>query len=359
MGVGNYTERDIREAARAFTGWNYDGLEFKVSADRHDDASKTVLGQTGAFDGVQVIDIILKQPVTAEFIASKLYRYFVRDELSAPLKTRLADALRQNNYQIAPFLEQLFLSRDFYSDESIATRIKSPVELVVSTYRKLGLTKVPGIPDFNEVSARLGQRLLSPPTVAGWTYGRAWITPSLLMERGNFALDLAFPEIAFIAYDRYAAVGTDEIRAVHERIRAGMDINTATKPAGRGGMTAEATAMSNLMVDRDEDFNTRYAAYRGWQMAIERVKPIERTLPRLELARMVAEANLTTPSAVVDYFERRFLSVALDAASRQKMADFLMRELGTSDIRAAKSFSEEALRQLLHVLLSRPEYQLG
>ena len=251
------------------------------------------------------------------------------------------------------------MSRDFYSDESIATRIKSPVELVVSTYRKLGLTKVPGIPDFNEVSARLGQRLLSPPTVAGWTYGRAWITPSLLMERGNFALDLAFPEIAFIAYDRYAAVGTDEIRAVHERIRAGMDINTATKPAGRGGMTAEATAMSNLMVDRDEDFNTRYAAYRGWQMAIERVKPIERTLPRLELARMVAEANLTTPSAVVDYFERRFLSVALDAASRQKMADFLMRELGTSDIRAAKSFSEEALRQLLHVLLSRPEYQLG
>ena len=359
MGVGNYTERDIREAARAFTGWNFVGLEFKVTADRHDDSAKTVLGQTGAFDGIQVIDIILKQPVTAEFIASKLYRYFVRDELSVATQRALADSLRHGNYQIAPFLEQNFLSRDFYSDESIATRIKSPVELLVSTYRKLGLASVPGIPDFNEVTARLGQRLLSPPTVPGWTYGRPWITPSLLMERGNSALDMVFPEVAFIAYDRYAAVGTEEVRAVHERIRAGIDINTATKPVGRGGATGEATAMSNLMVDRDEDFNTSYAVYRGWQMAIERVKPIERALPRLELTRMVEQAKLATPSAVVDYFERRFLSVPLDAASRSKMAAFLERELGTADVRAASSFAEEALRQLLHIMLSRPEYQLG
>ena len=124
------------------------------------------------------------------------------------------------------------------------------MELLVSTYRKLGLASVPGIPDFNEVTARLGQRLLSPPTVAGWTYARPWITPSLLMERGNSALDMVFPEVAFIAYDRYAAVGTEEVRAVHERIRAGIDINTATKPVGRGGATGEATAMSNLMVAR-------------------------------------------------------------------------------------------------------------
>ena len=94
-------------------------------------------------------------------------------------------------------------------------------------------------------------------------------------------------------------------------------------------------------------------------MAIERVKPIERALPRLELTRMVEQAKLATPSAVVDYFERRFLSVPLDAASRSKMAAFLERELGTADVRAASSFAEEALRQLLHIMLSRPEYQLG
>jgi len=98
---------------------------------------------------------------------------------------------------VSRFLELLFLSKDFYSPESRGQRIKPPVELVVSTYRKLGLKQVPGVPDFNVVTAALGQRLLHPPTVAGWSQGRSWITPSLLFERGNFVLDLVFPDISF------------------------------------------------------------------------------------------------------------------------------------------------------------------
>jgi uncharacterized protein (DUF1800 family) len=155
-GVGNYTEQDIREAARAFTGWHYASLKFVVNPNQHDGTAKTVLGRSGNFDGAQVIDILLAQPVTAEFMAAKLYRYFVREELSAPLQARLGELLRASKYEVAPFLEVLFNSRDFYSDASVATRIKPPVELVISTCRKMGLKEVPGIPDFNDLTESLG-----------------------------------------------------------------------------------------------------------------------------------------------------------------------------------------------------------
>ena len=359
MGVGNYSERDIREAARAFTGWNFEGTGFIINLARHDDADKSVLGRTGAFDGEAVIDIILQQPVTAEFIAAKLYRYFVREDISPELRTRLGTLLRDHGYRIAPFLETLLLSRDFHAPESVGTRIKGPVELAVSTYRKLGLREVPGVPDFNEVTAALGQKLLFPPTVAGWAQGRSWITPGLLLERGNFALDVLFPDITYIPEDRYPVTYTGaEIRAVHERVRMGMDLTTATRPTDKDGSPG-MMAMSNANADRDEDFNTRYASYRGWQMAIERVKPIARTMARLDLTAMVQAAGCSTPLDVVRHFEARFLAVALDDAARLELAAFLERELGTADLAAAASYAEDPLRLLLHLILSRPEYQLG
>ena len=358
MGVGNYSEHDIREAARAFTGWNFEGTTFKVNAAQHDDTEKEVLGHRGNFDGVEVIDVILDHPATPQYLAAKLYRFFAREDLDPALKTELGKRLKAGNYEIAPFLETILLSKDFYAPESTATRIKSPVDLVISTYHKLGLEQVPGVPDFNNVIGSLGQRLLYPPTVAGWAQGRSWITPGLLLERGNFALDVMFPDITFIPDDRYPVRGSGyEIRAVHERIRAGMDMTTATKPVDKDGGT-EMMSMSNN-TDRDEAFNTRYASYRGWQMAIERVKPIPRDTARLDLTGMVLEAKLTTPAQVVDYFAQRFLSVPLDPGTRDHMAAFLVQELGTADIPSATTWMEDPLRMLLHLILSRPEYQLG
>ena len=358
MGVGNYSEHDIREAARAFTGWYYSGLEFKFDAAKHDHGDKEFLGERGNFDGVQVIDRILAEAATSAYIATRLYRYFVREDVSPQLRSALAERLQAGNYDLAVFLETLFLSRDFYSPAAVATRIKSPVELVISTYHKLGLNSVPGAPDFNLLTESLGQRLMHPPTVAGWGYGRSWVTPSLLIERGNFALDVMFPDIDFIAADRYPVYPSgDEIRQVHERIRAGMDMTAATAPVAKDGGEA-MMAMSN-QVEHAEEFNTRYASYRGWQMAIERVKPILRDLPRIELTRMVTANELATPAAVVDYFAARFLSVPLDGTTRQKLIDNFTTELGTSDVLAAASYMEDPLRVLLHLLLSRPEYQLG
>jgi uncharacterized protein (DUF1800 family) len=352
MGVGNYTEQDIREAARAFTGWNYAGLKFVVNPNQHDSAAKTVLGRSGNFDGTQVIDILLAQPVTAEFMAAKLYRYFVREELSAPLQARLGELLRASKYEVAPFLEVLFSSRDFYSDASVATRIKPPVELVISTYRKMGLKEVPGIPDFNDLTESLGQKLLFPPNVAGWANGQSWITPGLLFARGNFVFDAVYPPIDFVPTDRVPNQ-LYQILSVADKLAAGQDVTNATKPEGKTG-----SAMS-MQADRDEDFNTRLASYHAWRKAIEKVKPIPRTTAQLDVSTMVRAAHCKTAQAAVDHLLLRFLSVPVPTDTRQRITALLEADLGTADLTQADSYMEDALRNALHVILSLPAYQLG
>jgi hypothetical protein len=353
MGVGHYTEKDIREAARAFTGWNYVDTKFVVNRDQHDDGEKTFLGKSGRFDGVDVIDIIMQQPATADYIAGKLYRFFVREELSPELQQQLGSVLRQNHYQIPPLLEKIFLSRDFYSQASVGTRIMGPVELAVATYKKLGLKNVPGVPDFNLVTGALGQQLFGAPTVAGWAQGQSWITPGLLLERGNFGRDVLFPDIGFLPPDRFTGGG--EVRRVAERIREGMDITTATMDDSKSGTRAE----SNMNADRDEEFNTRYGSFRGSQMAIERVKPIPRDTAQVNLSRMVLKANCKDTTAVVNYLIHRFMTVAPSDNVRARLVEFLNKELGTPDIGAAQTYMEYSLRLTLHLIMSQPEYQLS
>ena len=355
MGVGNYSETDIREAARAFTGWNYVDLDFVINEDLHDGDSKTFLGHAGDFDGIEIIDLIMAQPVTAEYIAGKLYRYFVRQELDAELAAELGDILRDADYEVAVLLETIFMSKDFYSTASVGSQIKSPVQLAISTYRKLGLEKVPGVPDFNRATGALSQSLFRPPTVAGWAGGRSWVTPGLLLERGNFARDVLFPDINFIPPDRRN--GSREIQSVSNRIRQGMDITAATQPSSLGD--GRIMAESNMLADRDEDFNTRYGSFRGWQMAIERVKPIPRHTARLNLSQMVMEQGLENTSEVVDYFIARFMRVPPGADSRAMLIRFLDTDLGTSDIDSAQTYMEDSLRLVLHLIMSQPEYQLG
>jgi hypothetical protein len=352
MGVGHYTETDIREAARAFTGWNYVDLKFVVNKDQHDNGEKTFLGHTGRLDGVDVIDIIMQQPATADYIAGKIYRYFVREDLSPELQKKLGAILRQNKYEIGPLLETIFLSRDFYSPASVGTQIKSPVQLAVSTYKKLGQNNIPGVPDFNLATSALGQQLFSPPTVAGWAGGQSWITPGLLLERGNLARDILFPDISFLPPDRYTGGG--EVRRVAERIRQGMDITTATMDDTKSGDRAE----SNKNADRDEEFNTRYGSFRGSQMAIQRVKPIPRDTAQINLSRMVLDQHLANSTQVVDYLIHRFMRVPPSDDARQKLITFLNKDLGTTDIAVAQTYMEDSLRLVLHLIMSQPEYQL-
>lgn len=359
MGIGHYAERDIREAARAFTGWNFQGTRFRFDADKHDDGLKTVFGTEARFDGVQMIDHILAQPATADYIAGRIYRFFVREELSLATERRLGAVLRDNRYELAPLLETIFLSRDFYSAPSVGTRIKGPVELLVSTYRKLGVASVPGLPDFNETTRALGQYLLHPPTVAGWAQGRAWITPGLLIERGNFVRDLMFPDFMAVSNDRYPLITVGaEVRSVHERISRGLDVTSATRPEA-SAMENNGMAPAERNVDREEDFNTRYGSYRGWQKAVEVIKPIPRTLARIDLSAMVLAGNARTTADAVELLARRFFSVPPDQAELTAWSAFLTQELGTERIERAQTYMEDGLRLVLHLMLSSPDYQLG
>ncbi len=349
MGVGNYSETDIREASRAFTGWTNDVLEFQFDAATHDDGDKTFLGRSGTLDGDDIIDIILDTPVTAEYIAAKLYRNFVREDLDDATRTDLAETFRESGYEVRPLLRRIFLSRDFYSPASYATQIKSPVHLVVSTYRKLGLTELPTIPDFGRLTAGLGQTLFNPPNVAGWAGGRTWITPALLLERGNLFRGVLLPDTdGFWAPDRalpgiYAQVG--------RRIDQGMNITAATQ---------EGDSESSQMADRDEDYNTRYGGYMGYVMAYDRLHLIPRRTADLDLAGMLQAAGATTVESAVDHFAHRFLRVPLAPAARAVLVDRLQEDLGSDRLPAAPGPQEElALRSLLYLVLSAPEYQLA
>jgi len=341
MGVGHYTERDVREAARAFTGWTNDVLDFRFDRAEHDFGDKTFLGRTGALDGTDIIDTILQQDATGEFVAAKIYRYFVRDDIAPAVKSEFGRSFKASGYQIKPLLKRIFLSKDFYSERSVSTQIKSPVVLVISTYKKIGLRELPTIPDFGRLTSALGQTLLDPPNVAGWAGGRTWITPATLMQRGNLFRDVLFADAKnFRAGDRmmpatYARVG--------DNLAKGMNVTEATKE-GTGD------AESNAQVDRDEDYNTRYASYNGYLMAFQRTKPIPRHVADLSVSSMAAAAHAETPEAVVDYFAKRFLSVPLPASDRAAFIEFFR----------GKSLNDEAaLRELLYLVLSTPEYQIG
>jgi hypothetical protein len=359
MGVGNYTERDIREGARAFTGWIDDDLTFKVDAAKHDDGQKTFLGRSGNFDGLDILQIILEQKITAEYIAGKLYRFFVREELSPALQQKLGAILRDNNYEIAPLLRTIFLSKDFYSAPSFATRIKGPVELIVSTYRKLGVTRLPGIPDLNTICREFGQVLLNPPTVAGWAQGRAWITPGLLLARGNFARDVMFPDIINFA-DPMFNPGR-EVKRVNDRILAGMDIRVATLEDGSspgGAMDGEGQPTMANQVAAAEDFNTRYGSLVGWQEAVRRIKPIPRAAAQFDLAAMVTAAGARSTAEAVDHLVVRLLRVPIDDEVRATLVEFLDRQLGTSDLAQAATYLERPLRLTAHLIMSSPQFQL-
>jgi len=184
LGEGNYAERDVKEAARAFTGWGVDPDrgEFVFRPRAHDDGVKTVLGRTGNFDGDAVLGILLAQPQTAELVAAKLWREFVSPNPDPGEVRRIARVLRESDYELRPALRALLTSDAFYAPESRAVLIKSPVELVVGTLRQFSFTTGEPLPFVLGVAA-LGQNLFAPPNVKGWPGGEAWINSTTLLGR--------------------------------------------------------------------------------------------------------------------------------------------------------------------------------
>src|SRR5436190_11016601 len=211
LGAGNYTEVDVRESSRAFTGWTFETKiprapygrfpwKFEYRPEDHDDGEKTFLGHTGKLNGEDIIDIIAEQPACARFICRHLYNFYVADEPQVPAWNlepprdpaaieMLSATFRANKGEMKPVLRALFTS-DFFKNARYK-HLKSPAEVVVSTLRLVGGHELPkpGIGELSMQPTYMGQDLLNPPSVEGWHTGKEWINSGSLMARVNFVAE--------------------------------------------------------------------------------------------------------------------------------------------------------------------------
>jgi uncharacterized protein (DUF1800 family) len=200
MGIGTYTEDDVKNCARAFTGWTFKETvpgvkpygrfrwDFDFRPDRHDDCEKEFLGECGPFDGTDIIDIIVRHPATSRFLAKRLYLFFVADHPDSDAIEYLASVYHESQYDIRAMLRALFRSPFFRSEQAYYAKVKNPAEHVVGIMRLVGDYAAPQ-PGFGEISLEcryMGQDLLNPPSVEGWHTGKEWIDTGCLVERVNF-----------------------------------------------------------------------------------------------------------------------------------------------------------------------------
>ena len=184
LGQGAYGEEDVREIARAFTGWSLDREtgEFLFRKDWHDDGIKSILNRKGRFDGDDVVELILAHPQTAHFITEKFWRAFISESPDAGEVERLADMFRANDYEIRPLLKAILTSDAFLARENRGRLVKSPIELLVGTVRLFNAdVRKPG--NLVRASRHLGQDIFNPPNVKGWPGGTAWLTTDHLLNR--------------------------------------------------------------------------------------------------------------------------------------------------------------------------------
>jgi uncharacterized protein (DUF1800 family) len=197
LGIGNYTEADIKQGARALTGYTFEDDEFRFQKNNHDTGVKTILGQTGTWTGDDFVRIILEQPACSKYITRRLYSFFVADvppderggdvgldPAQRAVLRQLADSFRTGRYQVRPLLRRLFLSEHFYEPRFMNDQIKSPIMLVVGAIRSLK-TPVRDLSILNDACDLMGQRIFFPPSVKGWDGGRSWINTSTYFVRQN------------------------------------------------------------------------------------------------------------------------------------------------------------------------------
>jgi uncharacterized protein (DUF1800 family) len=236
MGIGNYTEDDIKECSRAFTGWTLGNAEymsiraakdsiwpygriawhFDYREEDHDDGEKTFLGETGNFNGENIIAIIAKQESTAQFVATRLFQFFAADEVTEYGEKAIQAMMEtyfSSGYQVRDMLRTLFHSDYFKSEEARYARVKNPVEMVVGAIRMAGSYQNPalGIENVSRNMLFMGQGLLQPPTVEGWHEGSEWIDSGALVERVNFVAK------------ELSNVKSPGVRSIIDRLEAGSD----------------------------------------------------------------------------------------------------------------------------------------
>lgn len=188
LGVGNYSEADIQEAARAFTGWHVRQGKYWFNSSQHDDGIKKVFQRRGSFNGNDIVDLCLEHPACSRFVSYKLLRMFVCDQPLEGDVSALADTVKRNQYQLKPILRTLFSSQLFWNERSRTGLIKSPVDLAVGLHQSLA--EAPDVSQLASVCGELGQLLFEPPSVKGWEGGKLWINSAYFLRRANYIRDM-------------------------------------------------------------------------------------------------------------------------------------------------------------------------
>ncbi len=297
IGIGNYTEQDIRESARAFTGYhvNLGTQQFRFAPFQHDASPKMFMGRTGPLDGDDIIDMLLEKPACAQFIGRKIWRYFVEDNPSPETVDTVASRLHASNYEIRPVLREIFSSSKFYSEQVMRSQIKSPVQFLIQT-AKLLEAPLPS-PNIAQNSMRqMGQVLFAPPSVKGWDGGRAWISTSTLLFRYNFA--------------NYLINGDEMLPA------------------------------SDPVKERAPDFGFR----RGLALGADvRRDPID-------VSKLIPAELRNKPQELVAHLSNRLFQAKAAAKEAEAFVQYLQaRSPDTGD---------ETMRGLLHLMMSTPQFQL-
>lgn len=322
LGVGNYSEADIKAAARAFTGWHAGEDGFTFRGRNHDYGMKSFLGKSGKFNGDDVVDIILDQPACAKFVARNLLEFFVRPDPPKALIDAFAGEFRKQKFELRPAMTTLLKSQAFYHADSRGSLVKSPVELIVSTCRKLGVTlKNPLAAE--RAMAQMGQELMQPPNVKGWDGEDKWINTATLFNRYNIIGNLIF--------------GGGEGRELGRRMQAMM------RRAG-----AEDDANDEESADSMTALGRREARSR---LAGEK-QPAFDPLP------MVRKHELRSADEIVDFLCRFLLSRPLDAPKREHLITYLSGGAGKTFDVSAKDAADR-IRTTMHLVCSTPEFQLN
>lgn len=296
LGEGNYTEEDIREAARAFTGFKLNRLSGTVmqSASAWDDGVKTIFGKSGAFNGADVVNLIFKKDECAEFMVRKIWEFFAYETPEDYVVKSLALTFQSGGYEVRPLLQEIFLSQEFYSKRAMGSQVKCPVQYLVQLLKELCVEEPPlGLPIMGQT--QLGQVLFMPPNVAGWDWGKAWINTNTLLTRYNIAGSLIKGNDMKIGQDE------NRMEAMSERI--------ARRRTSEGG----------------------------------------RSIP--DFAKIASEVDRADTKGLVDGLIERFFNAPIPEKARKSFITY-------ADSMQGGNFTDEELGELCHLMLSTPYYQL-
>jgi uncharacterized protein (DUF1800 family) len=337
LGEGHYTEHDVREAARALTGFSGDPEgHFGFRPEVHDGGAKTVLGHSGNLTGDDLVEILLKQPACAAHLSAHLLEHFEGRPASAERLAEYAQFMRDSDYRLQPWLERLFLDPCFYRDELLGSRVQGPLEFLVGFCRKTSINPPPGF--LFAASSLLGQTFYAPPTVRGWDEGLGWITNDALMQRGNAVgvlLGVLFG--AELPDDAADALGARHSSMVIDAAASNSPDDSLPPSTSKLG----ATTRSML----------RLAGMNNWQ-------------PDVDFVGDFARRGAHSDAQIVDNACARWLAVPLGATTRGAVLEFLARERAAAGILEGElnvhgAAQEMCLRRMVRLLFSLPEAQLN